>query len=101
MYVRSAIGGTTWLSVLDGTSLVDGQGYNIGLGVGCIDMAIGQRIVLLDRPPQDPGARILQTVFLRDDESQPSAISVDIDASGSAAQGVGKPDWWQGDASAC
>ncbi len=101
MYVRSAIGQTSWFAVLTDHGLVAGQGYGRGLGVGCIDVEPGNEIVLLDRPPKEAGATPRRVMRVRDRTSDQPVVWVDIAADGSIAQGEGLPGWWPGVPQAC
>lgn len=101
MYVRSAMSLTAWFAVLAGGDLVGGQGYNGGLGVGCIDLEAGGHVVLLDGPPQDAGVRTLRTIYTRGEASEHAVLWVDFGADGKVSQGVGVPDWWQGSPQGC
>jgi hypothetical protein len=101
LYVRSAGGPTAWFAVQGAGSLLGAQGYNGGIGVGCIDILPGGRLVMLDRAPQDASVQPLRTIYTRPDAGDLPSLWVDIDADGAVSQGDGVPPWWQGDPQGC
>lgn len=101
VYVRSAVVQTTWLVVRTGGGMIGATGYNIGLGVGCDDIPIGGELVLMDRDPQDAGARVLRSIYTRGEANFPATLWVDVGADGAVHQGSGVPDWWSGPPQAC
>jgi hypothetical protein len=101
VYVRSAVGGTAWFSVLVATDLVGGQGFNGGIGVGCVEIAAGGQFVLLDRAPQDEGVKTVRTIYTRGEDGDLPILWVDIGADGAVSQGEGVPAWWQGEPQGC
>jgi hypothetical protein len=101
LYVRSAVAATTWFAVRAGGDLVGGQGYNGGLGVGCIEVEVGGELVLLDRPPQDAGVRSLRTIHARGETTDHPILWVDVSADGAVSQGEGVPGWWHGEPQGC
>jgi hypothetical protein len=100
LYVRNGVAQMAWFAVLSGGKLIGGQGYN-GLGVGCIDVAVGDRLVLLDRAPQESGAVTIQTIYARPGVGDPPTLWVDIAADGIVGHGDGTPAWWPGAAQPC
>jgi hypothetical protein len=100
-YVRSAVAPTTWLAIrTTGGDVLGASSYNGG-GVECDNIPVGGQLVLLDRPPQDPGAQTLRTIYARGQASGPATLWVDIAADGTVRQGEGVPGWWQGPPQAC
>ena len=49
MYVRSAAQNTSWF-VIAPRGAVGAQGFNAGVGVGCLDVPVGGQLVMVDRP---------------------------------------------------
>jgi hypothetical protein len=101
LYVRSSARHPAWFAVLAGGTLAGGQGYSGGIGVGCVDIGAGGQLVLLDRAPQDAGARILRSIYTRGQSGDLPTLWVDVGADGTISQGAGVPVWWPGDPQAC
>ena len=101
LYVRSTARQPAWFAVLAGGTLADGQGYSGGIGVGCVDIGAGGQLVLLDRAPQDAGARVLRSIYTRGQTGDLPTLWVDVGADVSVNQGAGVPNWWPGDPQAC
>jgi hypothetical protein len=101
IYVRSAVAQTAWFAVLAGGGLTGGQGYSDGIGAGCINVEVGGRLVLVDRPPQDAGVRTLRTIYSRGQASDLPTLWIDISADGAVSPGEGVPGWWQGEPLGC
>ncbi len=101
IYVRSAVAQTAWFAVSAAGGLTGGQGYNNGIGVGCVNVEVGGHLVLVDRPPQDAGVRTLRTIYSRDQAGDLPTLWVNISADGSVSQGEGVPGWWQGEPQGC
>jgi hypothetical protein len=101
MYVRSAAAQMAWFAVRAGGDVIGGQGYNNGLGVGCVNIEAGGQLVMLDRPPQDPRVQTLRTIYVRGPERVLPTLWVDISAEGAVSHGEGVPGWWQGEPQGC
>lgn len=101
LYVRSAATGTAWFAVTPLGDAVGGQGYNNGFGVGCLDVAAGDQLVMVDRPPQDAGSRTLRVIYKAALANETPTLWVDIGATGTVSQGQGVPSWWSGAPQGC
>jgi len=106
LYVRSATTRTAWFAVVApgepvGAHAMGAQGHNAGVGVGCLDVAAGRQLVMVDRPPQDAGATILRVVYQAPESNEKPTLWVDIAADGGVSQGRGVPSWWQGEPQGC
>ena len=101
LYVRSTARQPAWFAVLAGGTLTGGQGYSGGIGVGCVDIGASGQLVLLDRAPQDAGARIVRSIYTRGQVGDLPTLWVDVGADGTVSQGAGVPNWWPGDPQAC
>jgi hypothetical protein len=102
LYVRNGVATTAWVAVVAGGTSSGGQGYNAGLAVGCNDVPVGGQLVLVDRAPQDSGARTLLVLDTRTDASvAPAILWIDIAADGSVTHGSGIPPWWTDPAQPC
>lgn len=106
LYVRSAMTSTEWFAIIPEGEAVSAHamgagGFNTGLGVGCFDRALGDRLVLLDRAPQDPGAAIVRVIFTRQAADEAPVLWADIGVSGAVSEGLGVPAWWPGGPQVC
>jgi len=106
LYVRNRATGVAWFTVVSpGEALTEAAmgalGFNNGLGVGCLDVAAGSQLVLVDRPPQDIGATILRVIQQGTDTTDQPARWVDIGADGAITQGNSVPPWWSGPPQDC
>jgi hypothetical protein len=97
LYVRNATTQQAWFAVHE----VGAQGYNNGGGVGCFNVAVGEQLVMVDRPPQDAGARTLGIIYRRTQPNERPTLWVDIGSDGAISQGEGVPAWWLGEPQAC
>jgi hypothetical protein len=97
LYVRNATTQQAWFAVHE----VGAQGYNNGAGVGCFNVAVGEQLVMLDRPPQDAGARTLRIIYRRTHANERPALWVDVGSDGAVSQGEGVPTWWPSDPQVC
>jgi hypothetical protein len=105
LYVRSATPRATWFAVVSpgeavGAGAIGAQGYNT-IGVGCLDVAAGSQLVMVDRPPQDAGATILGVIYQAAGANDNPTLWVDMGADGTASHGVGVPSWWSGPPQVC
>jgi hypothetical protein len=98
LYVRNPAASTAWFAIA-GTA-VGATGFN-GIGVGCIDVDPGGRLVLLDRAPQDADARVLRVLIQTTQANETPTLWVDIALDGAVSQGTGVPPWWVGDPQRC
>lgn len=102
MYVRSAAAGTVWFAEgLDGVIVSAQGGYFHGLGVGCTVLTAGSQLVMVDRPPMDPGSRTLRVIYQAARASETPTLWVDIGNDGAVSQGQGVPSWWPGPPQEC
>lgn len=97
LYVRNATTQQAWFAV----HAVGAQGYNNGGGVGCFNLVVGEQLVMLDRAPQDTGARTLRIIYRRTQANERPTLWVDIGSDGSISQGEGVPAWWLGAPQVC
>ena len=100
MYVRSAAQKTSWFAIAPGGA-VGAQGFNTGVGVGCLDVPVGGQLVMVDRPPQDPGARAIRVLYQRAKATDQTEIWINIGADGAVTQGLGVPQWWTSGPQSC
>lgn len=106
LYVRNAANRAAWFAVVSpgeavGTAAMGALEFNKGLGVGCLDIAAGNHLVLVDRPPQDAGATLLQVIYPGADATDRPTRWVDIGADGATTQGNAVPPWWSGPPQDC
>lgn len=103
-YVRN--GGTVeaWVVVITlgviqpGGSGFPGDGY---IGVGCMAVPDGSRLVLLDRSPTDAAAKATRTLYVGSATQEPASLWIDVARDGAIQVGTGMPGWWQGDPPPC
>lgn len=100
MYVRSAAQNTSWF-VIAPRGAVGAQGFNAGVGVGCLDVAVGGQLVMVDRPPQEPRARAIRVLYQRAKATDQPEIWINVGADGTVTQGVGVPEWWTSGPQSC
>jgi hypothetical protein len=99
-YVRNGAAAEAWVAVIAGGHVqpggagFPGSGY---IGVACLSVPEGSRLVLLDRSPIGAGAAPVKTLFVG--QAPPKAVSLwlDVLADGTAQTGTGRPDWWTSD----
>jgi hypothetical protein len=102
IYVRNSTDAARWLALLvDGHASVPASGFGAGVGVACLSLAGGGQLALLDRDPDDAGARILQVIQLSGSSTTQEPIWIDIDRTGPTVVGGGVPAWWSGPPQAC
>jgi hypothetical protein len=99
LYVRNAVTQMAWFAVAGNS--VGAQGYGEGMGIGCVNVGIGGQVVMVDRPPQDAGARTLRLIYRRGQATDQPTMWVDISADGAVTQGEGVPPWWSGAPQGC
>jgi hypothetical protein len=100
MYVRSAAQKTSWFAIAP-VGAVGAQGFNAGVGVGCLDVPVGGQLVMVDRSPQDTGARAIRVLYERAKATVQPEIWINIGADGAVTQGLGVPEWWTSGAQSC
>lgn len=100
MYVRSAAQKTSWFAIAP-VGAVGAHGFNAGVGVGCLDVPVGGQLVMVDRPPQDTGARAIRVLYQRAKATDQPEIWINIGADGAVTQGVGVPEWWTSGPQSC
>lgn len=95
LYVRNDAPVEIHDAVLAGGQITDSGAYSgQNMGVGCYTMAVGSRLVLLDRPASQPGASVVREIYTRGGESDAPSIWITIARDGSVQQGTGVPAWW-------
>jgi hypothetical protein len=100
MYVRSAAQKTSWFAIAP-VGAVGAQGFNAGVGVGCLDVPVGGQLVMVDRSPQDTGARAIRVLYERAKATVQPEIWINIGADGAVTQGLGVPEWWTSGPQSC
>jgi hypothetical protein len=103
IYVRNKSPREAWIAEMFGTEFSNGGGFpgDGYVGASCFATSARAHIVVLDRPPTEPGAVVLQTLYTRDGEPARAILSVDLDAAGAISIGSGIPAWWEGDSPTC
>jgi hypothetical protein len=102
LYVRNDSSTIRWFTVVEPGGFTGGSGFSGGSsGGGCFSVPARSRVVLLDRDPQEPGAIVARTIYLRGNETQAPQYWVEIGSSGQLTLGTGVPAWWSGGALAC
>jgi hypothetical protein len=95
LYVRNGAKDVAWITVqIDGRPLDSGGFWGENTGLGCFAMPAGSRLVLMDRSPEQPGARVIRAIHTRGEEPESPPMWIDIGKGGSVRQGVGAPAWW-------
>ena len=56
---------------------------------------------MVDRPPQDTGARAIRVLYQRAKATDQPEIWINIGADGAITQGVGVPEWWTSGPQSC
>ena len=97
LYVWNATTQQAWFAVHETVA----AGFANGGGVGCFNLVVGEQLVMLDRAPQEAGARMLRILFRRTQANDRPILWVDIGADGAISQGEGVPTWWEGDPQIC
>jgi hypothetical protein len=101
LYVRNASSATAWVaSLMDGT-IRESSSFLGGVGAKCLTSARDGRLLLMDRPPDDPGGRTRLEISVPSDDGEPVTLWIDADAQGAVTHGRGVPDWWPGTPQAC
>lgn len=100
MYVRNGTATDRWFVVQPEPDPPLAQGFPPGIGVSCMILAAGARIVMIDRPPQVPGALVLRILYA-DADAPSRVISIDIAGDGTVTEMAGTPHWWTEPAPAC
>ena len=99
-YVRNGATVETWVAVLTlgqvqpGGAGFPGNGY---VGIACLFVPDGSRLVLLDRSPVDPRAAVAKTLYLGGAPTKPVDIWLDVLTDGTVRTGTGPPGWWTSD----
>lgn len=101
LYVRTASPRTAWFALRPQSDSPVEQGYDGGLGVGCIPIPAGSQLVLFDRPSHEVGARPIRVIFTADDAKATPTLWVDVAPNGALSQGTGVPAWWSGPPQDC
>ena len=101
VYVRNPFGHVAWLAIRSGDLITNGHGHSSELGVGCVQLPPNSHLVLLDRPPQESGARVIRVVYVEQGKAETPPIWIAIASDGAISQGENHPAWWQGEPQAC
>lgn len=109
LYVRNGGSQQAWFTVVSpGEALSDAAMGAIGFGAhgapGFADTGVGcrmkvraqDRLVLVDRPPQQASATILRVIYEDAAQVANQTLWVDIAADGTVTQGASVPVWWNG-----
>jgi hypothetical protein len=100
VYVRNGAPVEAWVAVITlgqvqpGGAGFPGSGY---VGIACLSVPDGSRLVLLNHSPVDPGAIAVKTLHVGGAPADPDGLWVDVLPDGSVQTGLGQPDWWSGD----
>lgn len=95
VYVRNDAVTQVWVTVL-----VDGRPWDTtgfwgqNKATGCYSMPAGSRLVMLDRAPEQAGAKVLREIYVRGPETDPPSLWISIGTDGQIQQGTGAPAWW-------
>jgi hypothetical protein len=103
-YVRNGSSSEAWIAVLqDGQIQPGGGGFPAAgyVGVWCDPVALGSRLVLLDKSPGEPGAMPRLTIYIGSGEVGAASRWIDLAADGTATIGSGVPSWWTGGPPPC
>lgn len=102
IYVRNQGAADAWLAVWPQPDPPTAQGYPTGMGVGCISVPVEAEIVMVDRPPQRPGAAIVRVIDHIDRRAGGRRVLwVDVAADGSVTKGDDVPAWWSDPPQGC
>ena len=100
VYVRNCSPTMAWIAVVSGGQVqaVGSGGYwpNGIVGAGDFDVGSGDRLVVVDHDPREPGAAPRRSIYLGGSSTEPVSRWVNIDKAGGADVGSGIPDWWGG-----
>ena len=99
LYVRNDASDVVWVAI-DGQAMGSTGFLAQNLGVGCLDMAAGSSLVVMDGSPADPGARTVAVLYVRGQEPTPTPLWIAIDDDLKLHRGTGVPSWW-GEPQAC
>ena len=100
MYVRNAASAEAWIAVValgqvqPGGAGFPGNGY---IGIACLSVPDGSRLVLLDRSPVDARAEPVKTLLVGRTAAEPVSLWLEVLADGTAQTGTGQPSWWTSD----
>ncbi len=101
LYIRNASSATAWVaSVMDGT-VRESSSFSGGIGAKCLTSAPDGRLLLMDRPPDEPGGQTRLEISVPSGADNPVTLWIDVDAQGEVTDGQGVPDWWPGAPQAC
>jgi hypothetical protein len=100
LYVRNQQLAVKWIATLRSGEVEDAQSYGSGLGVGCLAVEPGMRLVVLSGPPQEAGSRSVQSLLTVGSGTTPT-VWLDFGETAAAASGQGKPSWWPNDGQPC
>ncbi|NJD27991.1 MAG: hypothetical protein FIA92_06795 [Chloroflexi bacterium] len=104
VYVRNRASAEIWLAVLTRAQLqpggagFPGSGY---VGVACLSVPGGSRLVLLDRSPVNDGATAVLNLHVGGTSEDPVILWLDAAADGEVHTGTGRPEWWTSDPPPC
>jgi hypothetical protein len=99
-YVRNGASAEAWVAVIAGGQVqpggagFPGSGY---IGVVCLSVPEGSRLVLLDRSPVDARAAPVKTLLVGRTAAEPVSLWLEVLADGTAQTGTGRPSWWTSD----
>jgi hypothetical protein len=102
-YVRNGSSSEATIAVVTNAQIENGAGgFTPGsAGVWCGPVLPGSRLVLLDRSPDDPGAKPKQTMYVGVPTAGSMSLSIDVSPGGVATVGKGVPDWWTTEPQVC
>lgn len=100
VYVRNGASADAWLAVLaSGQIQPGGAGFPGGgyVGIACLLVPDGARLVLLDRSAVDPRATPVKTLHVGGTSPEPVSLWLDVRPNGITDTGTGRPEWWTSD----
>lgn len=100
VYVRNEAPVETWIAVITlGRVQPGGVGFpGIGyIGIACLSVPDGSRLVLLDRSAVDLGATAVKTLHVGGAPAEPGGLWLDVLPDGTTQTGPGRPGWWTSD----
>lgn len=93
LYVRNDAIEIVWVAI-DGQAMGATGFLAENMGVGCLTMAAGSSLVVMDRSPADFGAHVVAVLYHRGQEVAPTPMWVVIGKERQLSQGTGVPPWW-------
>lgn len=101
LYVRNASVATVWVASLVEGTVTESTTLAAGVGVRCLTSAQDGRLLLMDRPPDEPDGQTWVEIDVPIGTDEAVALWIDIDGWGAIAHGQGVPDWWSAAPQGC